>query len=145
MSALEVKLLDGLRRTASGCWEWTGRADDDGYGSLARDRTHRVAFRLYCGPVDGVCVCHSCDNRRCCNPTHLFAWTHADNAHDRDRKGRGPRGERNHAAKLTADTVRRIRADLAAGMTQRQAAKKYGMHRGNVSHIARRKSWSHVA
>ena len=67
--------------------------------------THRVSFRLYRGPIpNGICVCHHCDNPRCANPDHLFLGTHADNARDRNRKGRArggaPKGNRN-AQRLT--------------------------------------------
>ena len=74
------------------CWKWQGArfpAPYD-YGHLCYDRyTHRIAWELTYGPVpDGMQVCHHCDNPPCCNPTHLFLGTQADNMHDRDRKGR---------------------------------------------------------
>jgi hypothetical protein len=76
------------------CWEWQGRIDKEGYGCVRFQRqsysAHRLAYQFANGapPPDGMLVCHTCDNRRCINPSHLFVGTWTDNARDMSRKGR---------------------------------------------------------
>ncbi len=40
-------------------------------------------------------VRHTCDNPRCCNPTHMIAGTHAMNVADRVERNRSAAGTRN--------------------------------------------------
>lgn len=74
--------------TASGCWEWHGHLDQNGYGK-AYDRTapagervdwaHRVSYRHHRGPIPEGCeLDHTCENTRCVNPDHLDPVTRAE-------------------------------------------------------------------
>lgn len=77
------------------CWEWTGTRSR-GYGAfkLLRVRAsalmaHRVSWEISNGMiVDGLFVCHRCDNKRCVRPDHLFLGTNRDNQLDAVAKGR---------------------------------------------------------
>lgn len=86
------------------CWIWQGaqtsgkgRQSDinlSPYGEFKLngkvERAHRVAWLLTFGEIPETKeACHTCDNRLCCNPTHLFLGTHLENMKDMFRKGRG--------------------------------------------------------
>lgn len=148
------------------CWEWTGPTVT-GYGVISVNKrsykAHRMSWMIHNGPIpDGLFICHHCDNRRCVRPDHLFIGTASDNMRDMTAKGRHPyrygddhparkdgtflpRGEANGQSKLTADTVRMIRAEYARGGVSQQAiADRVGVSQAVVSAIILRKVWKSV-
>ena len=136
------------------CWEWQACRSRKGYGKFGLDRdcfeAPRVAWTIAHGPIPpDLCVLHHCDNPPCCNPGpgHLFLGTHADNMHDRDRKGRAAShiGLLNGRAMLTEESVRVIRRRYAAGgISQIALAREYGVIQEMVSAAIRGETWSHV-
>lgn len=143
---------------ASGCWQWTGAKSPLGYGAFGIGsrydgtarivRAHRMAWELTHGPItDGRFVCHHCDNPPCCNPSHLFLGTPADNAADMAVKGRsrGLRtGTQNPKTKFSPETARAARVLIQSGVSQREVARRLGVSRGTVQNIINGKAWRHV-
>lgn len=138
----------------TGCIEFQGYRDRDGYGIVRsgqkNQRAHRVAWQEANGPIPAeLHVLHRCDNRSCINPDHLWLGTHSENMADMARKGRARAtslfGVANPSAKLTAGQVRQIRRRCADGELQRVVADSFGVHKGLVSQIVTRKIWKEVA
>jgi hypothetical protein len=83
-----------------GCWITSKPLTRGGYGECRATvegvkvrGTHRVTFAEVYGSIpDGCVVCHHCDERRCCNPDHLFAAPKAINSLDMKLKGRARNG-----------------------------------------------------
>ena len=133
---------------ATACWKWMAADIGNGYGTFAetpykRTLAHRMAWQLTHGksaPV-GMDLCHSCDNRQCVNPAHLFVGTRKDNIHDCIAKGRSAKGERHGRSRLTQDDVRWIREWRAAGWSPRLLAIACGVHQSHISHICAGRAW----
>lgn len=87
--SLAQRLLAHVRAVPeTGCWEWTGPfMHPNGrtfarFEALGEQFAHRVAFRLWCGPIplDHV-ILQACGGRFCINPFHLFTADRASAAH----------------------------------------------------------------
>ena len=146
----EERLRDRLRRADNGCLEWQGPVDE-GYGRIGiapgrTERAHRLAWTLANGPIPpGMCIRHTCDNRRCCDLNHLLLGTKQQNAQDMVDRDRQAKGERHSYAKLTDQQVREIRELWAAGgKTKKEIGERFGITARNVLSIVRRDTWVHI-
>lgn len=137
-----------VREVESGCWEWQKRTNSSGYGATTFDGirygVHRHAYRLARGelPPQGIDVCHKCDNRKCCNPAHLFLGTRAENMADMKAKGRGAK---NHVWRhsLTAEDALAIRTRFASGRcTRAELAAEYGVRQEAITKVLRGYRWA---
>jgi hypothetical protein len=132
----------------SACWNWLGGTDTGGYGIFYKSRcdsykAHRLALSCEVSPDDPrLLACHRCDNRKCCNPEHLYWGTQQQNMGDMCAKGRQNKawGERQHAAKLSLQDVHKIRK-LKGMLTGRQLASMFGVTPATISKILLNHSW----
>jgi hypothetical protein len=113
-----------------GCLEWNGYISPDGYAHSG-EHLHRKIYRLATGESPQV-VMHTCDNRKCINPSHLVAGTFKENSQDMARKGRQGKQV------VHPSEYPNIKALLLAGETQGQVAAKYGVTQSTISAIKRK-------
>lgn len=155
------------------CWTWTGATIAKGYGELrciplfghTPVYAHRISWELHYGspPPDDLCVLHSCDNRACVRPKHLFLGTHLDNSNDKIAKGRAryapvrgddhwkrkhpewvARGEDHPMVILTSDEVIEVRQALANGERAAVLSKQFGVSESTIKAIKARRTWRHL-
>ena len=151
---LRHRILSKCAPDENGCLVFMGSRIRRGYGSIRNEQgkmenAHRVMYRLSKGPIPpGHVVMHSCDNPPCVLEEHLVLGTQKDNVADMIAKGRwakthkgNQQGENNNSAKLTQSVVRTIRELYAEGLSQREIARRTGVHYANVWHIVHEKSW----
>lgn len=128
------------------CWDWLSSVSGWGYGHLwvkKLNRTvvaSRVSYVIAHGEIpDGLFVCHSCDNRRCVNPAHLFLGTAKDNSHDAVRKGRW----RNTKSILTAHDIPVIR-QMAGTLSNQKIGRRYGVCEAAIRSVIEGRTWRHI-
>lgn len=125
------------------CWEWLGAGNGNGYGAVnvrgVKATASRRSYELFCAPVPaGMDVCHSCDNRWCVNPDHLFVGTRSENMADMRAKGRGVAGCRKH---LKEATVQEVRRRLNQGVSMRRISDSLNVNYATVTSISRGDSY----
>ena len=94
-----------------------------------------------------MCVCHTCDNRKCVNPEHLWLGTQGDNIKDMVQKGRLValgNGSKNLASKLTEKEVLEIRKKSFNGYKPKELSKIYNVCYATIWQIIKRMSWKHI-
>lgn len=141
------------KKDPESCWEWIAKSEtEDGYGVFYHHsgepaiRSHRFSWGLVNGAIpEGKSVLHRCNNRKCCNPNHLYLGTSAENMADKARANSG-KGERHGLSKLTDMDVVAIRGMYKSGdYLQKEIATIFGVSSVAISCVCRRKTWAHIA
>ena len=71
----------------TGCWNWSGSTNKDGYPRMHRGYAHRILYEHHVGPIPaGFTIDHRCENTHCVNPAHFEAVTQRTNI----LRGNGP-------------------------------------------------------
>lgn len=145
------ELIDRNVDKSSGCWVWKGYKGKLGYSVVHYDNKpmqgHRASYLIYKGNIPKeLQVCHTCDNRACLNPEHLYLGSAKDNARDRDQRGRkaSTLGSKNGNNKLCENQVVQIKKMLNEGKTLPEIAKYFPVTKSNIWCIKKGISWSHV-
>ncbi len=124
----KVQKLPGV----DACWIWIAGKDRYGYGQFKLDgkvlRAHQVSWKIEKGEWAPY-LCHTCDNRACVNPAHLYPGNSTTNKRDQVLRGRG------WAVKYPDHLIRRVRREYFVGLSSYKIAAKYSIPKETVKSI----------
>lgn len=128
------------------CWVWTGQLNDDGYaryGKNGQANVPRISWehKNGCKMPEERMPCHTCDNKPCVNPSHIYAGTSSDN--NKDAWERSRIAPRRVTQKLTNDEVRQIKA-ASSLISGRELARIYGVSHATINKIRSGKRFADI-
>lgn len=143
-------LLENRRiKKRSTCWEWTRSLSTTGYGRRKYNgkyvSVHRLAAVVWKGfnLKSKKFICHTCDNKKCFNPTHLFIGTNQDNQVDARNKGLLPTGLRSPVAKFNSQAqLARVRKLRRTGKTLAVIAQQFNVGISTVHRLTRGETYA---
>lgn len=124
----------------TGCWEWVGNARENGYCRTSYKKVnwylHRLSYAAFVGEIpNGVDVFHHCDNRKCCNPSHLFCGTRLENMRDAVKKGRQAKGFLLPQTKLSELDIADIVKKSLLGLSYKTIADEFNVTPQSVGKV----------
>ena len=174
---LKRKIIDSIKVEGE-CWIWqkaSNRSKNQIGGYEITNRkgknilAHRLSYEVFKDPIPtGMCVLHTCDNRKCVNPDHLWIGTYKDNAIDAFKKGRltkvwgrkktqeekdkiqknrsipYQKGEKSSRAKLKTEQVLEIRKMLKDKVKYKVIASLFEIDICSIADIKFRRTWKHI-
>lgn len=132
------------------CMEWLGYKDSDGYARKFIDgkvrRLGRIFLKRKLGREirKGKLALHTCGNRACLNPDHLYEGTPSQNMLDRREDGTIPVGDKASQSKLSGQQVISIKMALAAGTMIKSLIGIYPVSRSQLYRIRGGENWGHL-
>lgn len=144
---LRKRFWEKVLKRPGECWTFMGAQDGWGYGKLfvselgraVFPKAHVVSWLLTHGSIPGTLdVCHSCNNKLCVNPDHLYAATRSINVQHACRDGL-------QYTRLNDIEVASIRKLWEEGNhTQYQLADLFAVDQQIISRIIRREAFRWV-
>ena len=119
------------------CLECNLTPNTNGYCKVpnsGNEMAHRFVYKNKKGPIGSLFVLHTCDNKRCINPNHLWLGTAQDNMLDRSLKGRTSHHGRPKA--ISDEEAEEIVKLRKLGVSYRVIALKYTASEGAVRNAA---------
>ena len=136
---------------ADECWPWKRSLHSKGYGQVGlridgQDKVfkaHKVAWEITHKQriPAGVHGLHTCDERLCCNPSHIYLQGHPTPGLADDRGV--ARGSRNGRAVLSERQAILVKYRLN-DLTTREVADTIGVNYNTVWDIRHDKTWRHI-
>ncbi len=119
-----------------GCWYWIGHTNNHGYGIFTIKhknlKASRVSYSIYKGDIpDKMNVLHTCDNRSCVNPDHLYIGGQSENMRDMLSRNRW-------INKLTLEDVAFIRS---SNDDYKSLALRFGVKDRTIYKVKTYRSW----
>ena len=125
--------------------------DPEGYNRVKFDRKtqrlHRLIWYFCYGTVpEGKVVCHSCNNKGCINPFHLYTATAELNSTHAARDKLYKSGSEQPSAVFKDEDIETLfRLYYKDYVSQQKIADRYGVSQSNVSKILRGAAYKHIA
>ena len=143
-------------KIGDGCWEWTAYRNELNRGIFVykskNKKAHRISYRIFVGEIlDGLEICHRCNNPACVRPSHLYAGTHKENMKDEIGRKKASGENNGHSRFANKDIVDIRRMFDAINPARGQKfntccilANMYDCSPYSILHIVDRRTWKHV-